>query len=258
MRPGCARFFESWSDCIAGSTSRERREQVLGAITGWSNLVFLFLVLSVYLWIPRRWGWKYIRPLLTLNRSARGRARDFNWHHVVGFWASIPLALVVASATVISFPWATDLAYRIAGDQPPQRSVGRLSPATSVRRPFAVESLNGLVECASDKVEGWRTITVTLPMSSDAPVQLRIDKGCGGGRSVTRFVSRPSREERSSSKSSRTNRLGAGCGPSSGSHTRGSTSEWWGNPLRGWRLSSQRFWSGLGSPLPGGAWRAPS
>ena len=52
------------------------------------------------------------RPVLVFDRRAKGKARDFNWHHVFGFWMAIPLALVVGSATVISFPWASDLAYR--------------------------------------------------------------------------------------------------------------------------------------------------
>jgi len=110
---------------------------VARAVTGWSNLLFLFLVLSgLYLWVPRRWTRQHFRPILSLNLKARGRARDFNWHHVFGFWASIPLALVVASATVISFPWASDLAYRVAGDTPPvrtARSVPTPPPPVAVR-----------------------------------------------------------------------------------------------------------------------------
>jgi len=98
--------------------------RVIGkAVTGWSNLVFLFLVISgVYLWFPRRWASRHFRAVLLLNPTARGKARDFNWHHVFGFWTSIPLALIVASATVISFPWASDLAYRVMGDAPPVRA----------------------------------------------------------------------------------------------------------------------------------------
>lgn len=33
------------------------------AITGWSNLIFLFIVVSgFYLWFPRKWTWAQVRP----------------------------------------------------------------------------------------------------------------------------------------------------------------------------------------------------
>ncbi|HEU4559495.1 MAG TPA: PepSY-associated TM helix domain-containing protein, partial [Longimicrobium sp.] len=44
-----------------------------------------------------------------------------NWHNVIGFWSFVPLAVVVASATVISYPWASNLVYRAFGEEPPPR-----------------------------------------------------------------------------------------------------------------------------------------
>src|SRR6185436_14757154 len=65
-------------------------------ITGASNLAFFFLVISgLYLWWPRRWTGHALRSVLLLNTRARGKARDWNWHHVVGFWSLPVLALVV-------------------------------------------------------------------------------------------------------------------------------------------------------------------
>jgi len=93
-------------------------------VTGWSNVAFLFIVLSgFYLWIPRRWTWKHLRPVV-LFASARGRARDFNWHNVIGLWSVVPLAIVVASAVPISFQWGNDLVYRAVGEEPPARRGG--------------------------------------------------------------------------------------------------------------------------------------
>ena len=54
-----------------------------------------------------------------------GKARDFNWHNVFGFWSALPLVFVVASGVVISYPWASDLAYRLTGSEPPRRAAGR-------------------------------------------------------------------------------------------------------------------------------------
>src|SRR5262245_35696105 len=93
------------------------------AVTGASNLAFLFLVLSgIYLWLPRVFKWAAFKTRILLNpRAESGKARDFNWHHVFGIWSALPLALVVASAVVFSYPWANDLVYRSFGEQPPQR-----------------------------------------------------------------------------------------------------------------------------------------
>ena len=81
------------------------------AITGASNLAFLFLILSgLYLWLPRLWKWAAFKARLTFNAKAKtAKARDFNWHHVFGIWSAIPLAVVVATAAVFSYPWANDL-----------------------------------------------------------------------------------------------------------------------------------------------------
>jgi len=164
------------------------------AVTGWSNLVFLFLVLSgLYLWFPRRWRWQHFRPVLFFTPKARGKARDFNWHHVFGFWMALPLALVVASATVISFPWASDLAYRVMGDEPPRRRAASparaafAAPSSAPEEsdewgvtPFDVRALDRLVEPAAGRIDGWRTLTFNLPEEAGEPIRVRVDAGWGG------------------------------------------------------------------------------
>jgi uncharacterized iron-regulated membrane protein len=93
------------------------------AITGASNLAFLFLIFSgLYLWLPRVWKWAALKMRLFFNpKATTGKARDFNWHHVFGIWTAVPLAVVVATATVFSYPWANDLVYRSFGEEPPAR-----------------------------------------------------------------------------------------------------------------------------------------
>ena len=56
--------------------------------------------------------------------KARGKARNFNWHNVIGFWSSAVLIVLTASGAVISYPWATNLVYRIAGSTPPSGGPG--------------------------------------------------------------------------------------------------------------------------------------
>ena len=93
------------------------------AVTGAANLAFLFLVLSgAYLWIPRTWAWRAVKQVIWFRGGLPGKARDFNWHNTIGVWSVVPLAIVVASGVVISYPWASNLVYRIAGEAPPARA----------------------------------------------------------------------------------------------------------------------------------------
>lgn len=153
------------------------------AVTGWSNLVFLFLVVSgIYLWFPRKWASQHFRAVLFLKRGARGKARDFNWHHVFGFWTAIPLALIVASATVISFPWASNLAYRVMGDAPPVRAAAPavVEEEAAEPAPFDVAVLDAVQPELATRIPDWRMITLRVPGDVETPIEARIDQGWGG------------------------------------------------------------------------------
>jgi uncharacterized iron-regulated membrane protein len=169
---------------------------VTRAITGWSNFVFLFIVVSgFYLWFPRKWTWAQVRSVVLFNGKATGKARDFNWHNVIGVWSAIPLFIVVLSALPISFPWANALVYRVAGEEPPAARgreggaargreggggrQGRGAEGREERAP-SLDGLNTLWSRAEQQVDGWRTINVRVPESPRAPVVFAIDKGDGG------------------------------------------------------------------------------
>jgi uncharacterized iron-regulated membrane protein len=170
-------------------------------ITGWSNFLFLFIVASgFYLWFPRKWTWNHVRTVLLFNRTTTAKARDFNWHNVIGVWSAIPLFIVVLSALPISFPWANALLYRAVGEEPPVQRGREGGPARGreggpaareVRAPReggareeraapSLEGLNSLWSRAEQQVEGWRTINVRVPESNRAPVVFAIDTGDGG------------------------------------------------------------------------------
>jgi uncharacterized iron-regulated membrane protein len=155
------------------------------AVTGASNLVFLFIVMSgFYLWWPRKWTRNSLRAIMWFRRTESGRARDFNWHNVVGFWSALPLFVVVLSAVVISYTWASNLVYRIAGEEPPAQAQRPAPPggagAQQPGAPVRLEGLDALLVRAERQVEGWRTITLQLPSKPDAPVTFAIDRGNGG------------------------------------------------------------------------------
>jgi len=137
------------------------------AITGACNLAFLFLVLSgIYLWMPRRWSRSSVRAVLLFRSGVSGKARDFNWHNVIGFWAAIPLVLIVASGAVISYPWASDLVYHASGVKPPPRKSAPTAPRPVEAQQQSALDLTGLNLAwsrASATIPGWRTATLRVP-----------------------------------------------------------------------------------------------
>nr|MBA3639842.1 PepSY domain-containing protein [Acidobacteriota bacterium] len=161
-------------------------QRVLGkAITGWSNLVFAFIVLSgMYLWLPRVWAWRNFKAVAIFKGGLRGKARDFNWHNVIGIWSAVPLFFVVISALPISFPWASALVYRIAGETPPApapRSAPQGSSQPSAKTsPLPIDGLDAAWQHAATKTDEWRTITLRVPASASAPFVFTIDRGNAG------------------------------------------------------------------------------
>ncbi|MGE3178243.1 MAG: PepSY-associated TM helix domain-containing protein [Vicinamibacterales bacterium] len=184
---------------------------VARAITGWSNLLFLFIVVSgVWIWVPRVWCWAQVRSVMLFRREyGTSKARDFNWHNVIGIWSAIPLFIVVISAVPISFPWAGDLVYRAVGEEPPARNrpggpPGRAGgprepgrrggsgetaagggrrasrAADAAPRTPRFDGLDGLMARAAADQPGWRTITVRFPRRGSDPFVFNIDHGDGG------------------------------------------------------------------------------
>ena len=105
----------------------EGEYRIIGrTFTATANLGFLFLVLSgAYLWWPSAHSRAAWRQVLWFRRGLRGRARNFNWHSVIGFWSAVPLAIIIASGATISYRWAGNLVYRLAGEAPPAQTSGQ-------------------------------------------------------------------------------------------------------------------------------------
>jgi uncharacterized iron-regulated membrane protein len=184
--PGVRSFFRTVTDWHrwlgAGGESRAAAR----AVTGASNLLFLFIVMSgFYLWWPRRWTRNSLSAIMWFRRTQGGRARDFNWHNVVGFWSAVPLFVVVLSGVVISYTWASNLVYKLAGEEPPAQQQRPGPPGGGGQQqgaaaPAPLEGLDALLSKAEGQVEGWRSITLQLPQKADAPVTFAIDRGNGG------------------------------------------------------------------------------
>ncbi len=193
---GIRKFFRIMTDlhrwlALSGEDRRMGR-----ALTGICNLAFLFIIISgFYLWWPRKWSLRILKSILWFRKETSSKARDFNWHHVFGFWCTVPLILVIASAVVISYPWASDLVFRMAGSQPPvgfgppgkskpppkspaakagntQAGIARTSPAD-------LEGLDDLVAGIRNRTDEWDTISFQLPASGAQTVSFSVDAGSG-------------------------------------------------------------------------------
>ena len=146
--------------------------------TATANLGFLFLLVSgVCLWWPSAGNRAAWRRALWFRRGLGGRARDFNWHGVIGFWSAAPLAVIVASGATISYQWAADVVHRLAGDTPPFQTSPRWSASVTRNDLSAAPDpatppveLQALVASAVAETPGWRTMTVSLPESNHEPV----------------------------------------------------------------------------------------
>jgi uncharacterized iron-regulated membrane protein len=170
-------FFEStraWHRWFAtGKAAQMRTEPLWDA----ANVLFFFLVLSgPFLWWPKQFTWRHLRPIVWFRRRLSGKARDFNWHNAIGLWTSIPLAVIVFTGIILSYKWANDLVYHITGNQPLQ--FGRVVPMPKNEAPPPWQGLDGWVARAESRMPDWRTITIRS--SPARTVGVTVESGTGG------------------------------------------------------------------------------
>jgi uncharacterized iron-regulated membrane protein len=182
-------FFRLMTDWHRWLGAQGENRATARAITGACNLGFLFLVVSgFYIWWPKKWNWTQFKNILWFKRKLPGKARDFNWHNVIGFWSVVPLFIVVLSGVVISYTWAGNLVYRAAGENPPPPRApapppGQPSSGTAPAPNPAGKSLEGFDELwsrAEQQSSAWQIISLRLPSTEEAPVVFTIDEGDGG------------------------------------------------------------------------------
>lgn len=191
-------FFRSTMEWHRWLAMKDASRPVGKAITGISNLVFLFIVFSgFYLWWPRTWTWTQFRQVLWFRGGLAGKARDFNWHHVIGYWSLVPLAIIVWSGAVIGYPWASDLTFRMAGEAPPRPPQGGPQrpgeggpPRGTDGRPASAEApqvidvspgmpIGGLLARAEAHTADWTILSARLPRAGDPVLQVTVDTGTG-------------------------------------------------------------------------------
>lgn len=170
-------------------------------LTGAANLAFLFMLVSgIYLWFPKVFNRASFQMRIAFRRRLQGRAREWNWHHVFGLWAVVPLLFIVATGVVMSYPWASNLLYKATGTQPPTVNVrGDYGPsaavgadreaahaanqATRVARQAdsaRYRALDDLAQIAKLQMPSWKSIVITVPRPNDHTLNVSIDRSVGG------------------------------------------------------------------------------
>jgi len=215
--PGLNSFFSAMTGFHRWFNIEGENRAIARQVTGVSNVIFLFLVLSgMYLWLPKLWKWALFKARLAFRKDyPNSKARDFHWHHIFGIWAAIPLVAVVYTGAVISYPWAANFMYVVFGAEVPQQQAqqggpgggapggqqaarqggpGGGGPGGAAANVLAEAGSAGLVpvpaaagmslDALLDKAlahsgEGWNRVNVTIPKPGDDQVSIEIDKGNG-------------------------------------------------------------------------------
>ncbi|EYF01144.1 PepSY-associated TM helix domain-containing protein [Chondromyces apiculatus] len=155
-------FFRLMEDLHRWLGAKGENRDLGRAVTGVSNAAFLVLAITgLYLWFPRKWTWRNVRAVLWFKRHLDGKARDFNWHNVIGLWSAPVLIVLTATGMVISYKWASNLVYTVTGSEPPgQPPAPVITPPAPDAKPLA---LDALVALAAQQAPPWQQITVRLP-----------------------------------------------------------------------------------------------
>ncbi len=140
------------------------------AINGAGNIAFFFLSVSgLYLWWPRKWRTKGLKRSLWFVPAANAKARDWNWHNVIGLWSAPVLIVLTLTALPISYRWAGNLIFTLTGTPPPpptSASAASLPAPVAKAQPLSAESL---IARAQKELPAWTSLTYRAGNTAAAP-----------------------------------------------------------------------------------------
>jgi uncharacterized iron-regulated membrane protein len=183
---GTRAFFRSVTDWHRWLAFSGDSRATAKAVTGACNAAFLFLSLSgLYLWLPKQWTARFLRPIVWFQGGLSGKARDFNWHNAIGLWSAPVIFFLTLTGLVISYPAIGNWLY---AQQPPggaaaagpPRGEGRPPRAEGERReekPLTPESFAGLDRAftlAKGQLPDWTLVVLRLPARPDAPATVAL------------------------------------------------------------------------------------
>lgn len=140
-------------------------------MTGLFCIGMFFMVLSgLYLWWPReRNGWL---GMVLFNKRLRGKARNRNWHSVVGFWCSPFLLTITLTGIIMSYAWANALLFKITGNRPPIRMEKKDHKTDEGEWiPVKIDALRAWMD---HRVPRWKSVLLRLPQKEGDPLHVTI------------------------------------------------------------------------------------
>ena len=170
---GWRRFFRTATDWHRWLGVSGDRRTAARWITGVSNAAFLVLaVTGMYIWIPRLWSRAAIRAVAWFRPGLAGKARDFNWHNVIGVWSAAVLVVLTFTGMCISFPKTYDVISAVTGiERPPAPA----APNAGLQRSARDTGFDRLWTLAESQRPTWRSIAMRLPQREGQPVTFTIN-----------------------------------------------------------------------------------
>lgn len=153
------------------------KKEIGKPITGAACLGFFFMAISgLYIWFPKVYSKNSFKAITLFDGGLSGKARDWKWHNVFGFWC-LPLILVTTTTGLImSYERANKLLYKAARSEMPvfakpvaAPEKGRGDQATTqaaapIEEPAV--SWDQLLVVAQNAEPVWKSITLRAPQKS--------------------------------------------------------------------------------------------
>jgi uncharacterized iron-regulated membrane protein len=172
QQTGARKFFRTMTDWHRWLAREGDQRAAARWITGVSNAAFLALAMTgVFLWWPRVWSAASVKAVTLFRRGVSGRARDFNWHNVIGFWCALVLVVLTFSGMAISFPKTYDVVYAVTGMTRPPAA----APAPRGGAQPQVDEINRMWSVAEQQLTTWKSIVMRLPPAPGQPVTFTIN-----------------------------------------------------------------------------------
>ena len=146
----------STSSEATGTSWRE----IGGSLVGIATIIFLTLAFSgLYLWWPRNWTLRALKSTSLFNFKLKGKARDWNWHNVIGLWSAPALILICLTGIVMAYRPVSNWIYQ----RPQGQTPGGLPPGVEPIKPApGARPLNreALFAVAMKIFPQWKTLSL--------------------------------------------------------------------------------------------------
>lgn len=144
-------------------------------VVGWLGwAMFVSSATGAWLWWPRHGGFR--KGL----RWHRGGSTLFNLHHLIGFWISLPLAVLSLTGVYIAFPLTSHALFGAPVSQQRPGGAGRNAQPITPRM-----NVDAAAAAAGGGAVAAAVREVNYPVGGKAPTwRITLDKGGGDGVSV--------------------------------------------------------------------------